>query len=134
MNIATAFMASRIELTPSGFKIEGAFPTFWSVPELPYTFELPIGFVANLDDDEGVGDSFAVTVEVHRTGHGGPIASQGVHFWLAPGQTYVEGAPLYIHEAVGLDVTFTDAGAHAVLIRHKGETLAIVPFGVRVLD
>jgi len=129
VNIVAAFLANRIELTESGFRLDGAFPEYWSIPEIPHTVELPIGFVASLEPEE-VDETFLVEIQSGSAKAGGVVASGEFMFQRPPFTKFVDNTPLYVHAAVAQKVVFTDVGAHATAIFRDGECLAAIPFGV----
>ena len=135
VNIVAAFLAKTMEWGPSGLNLEGAFPEFVTPPELPYSMDLPIGFIASLEPDEAT-RAFCVTIETGciRDGMVSVSASGELLFSRFALGDCVEGAPLYVFQTVTQTVTFTETGAHVVAIFDEGgEALAAVPFGVRVL-
>src|SRR5581483_3536834 len=99
VNIVAAFLANRIELTESGFRLDGAFPEYWSIPEIPHTVELPIGFVASLEPEE-VDETFLVEIQSGSAKAGGVVASGEFMFQRPPFTKFVDNTPLYVHAAV----------------------------------
>jgi hypothetical protein len=129
VNIVAAFLAAGIEITPSGFDLEGAFPVSVNPPELPYTVDFPVGFVANLEPDE-IGQTFRVVI---ATGPADEVlAYDKGQEWIFGRVTGEWGVPLYLlHQKVIHTITFTETGPHLTVIWGDVGVLATIPFYVR---
>ena len=130
MRTVSAFIANHVEARDSMLYVSGGFPEWWTVPTLSATVPIGVGLVIEVEPAE-LGTEQGVKVVLRAEG-GPDIAAARVTFNRAVDPNHIPNSPYYISLAMNLLVTWTQLGAHEVVVSTDDDfVMEIVRFGVK---
>jgi len=132
VRIVSAFICNYVEVQSALLYAQGAFPEWWTVPEVPCEQMLGLALVAEVEPSE-IDTRFNLQLAVRREGDPSVQGHGEINFCRGASGQYVAGAPLYLGLPLRLGVRFDDVGPHRITILHNAEEVADIRFGVRVV-
>jgi hypothetical protein len=129
VKLEAAFLANHAELHDGLAFITGGFPEWWSVPATNTFQQMSLLIVARLDPGE-ITQTFTYEIIIER-----PDETQQPVIYVAAsrGQSLrSEPQRLLLPVPITFSIDFRQLGLHRFLVKCEGETLADVPFEVRL--
>jgi hypothetical protein len=132
VRILSAFIGGHVETQNSLVYVHGGFPEWWTLTEIPSQAILGLVIVAEVERDE-IDTQFDLFITINRLeGEGSDLGTLNLQFCRGESGSFVAGAPLYQNIAYNISVRFEEVGPYRISIKHEGEEVGDIRFGVRV--